>query len=74
MRVMREIEKGGSKGITHQELSQRYNAQTILDIRLRRLTGAGDVVEQGGLYRAGSTRNFFFLFDDIAMVIKKWIE
>ena len=73
MRLVREIAKGGPDGISHQELLDRYNARTIMDIRLRRLKGSGDVIEEGGLYRAGRTRNVFLLFDVVAGVIKKWI-
>jgi len=74
VRLVREIARGGLKGISHQELLQRYNAQTIVNIRLRRLTGSGDIIEQSGLYRAGNTHNLFFFVDAIAGVIKKWIN
>jgi hypothetical protein len=74
MRLVREIANSASKGISRQELRERYNAQTIMNIRLRRLQGAGDIIEQNGFYRAGSSRNIFFLFDTVARVIKKWME
>lgn len=73
MRLVREIAKGEAKGVSHEELLQHYNARTIVNIRLRRLTGSGDIIEQNGLYRARNTRNMFFLFDSIAVMIKKWI-
>ena len=73
MRLVREIARAGGKGISHPELLERYNPKTILDIRLRRLKGSGDVVEQGGLYRTGGKDNFFFFFDKIAGVLKQWI-
>ena len=72
-RLIREMAKGSLDGISHQELLQGYNVQKIVNIRLRRLMGSGDIIEQGGHYRAGNTRNVFFIFDAIAVVIKKWI-
>ena len=73
MRLVREIARSAEQGISHQDLLARYNAQTILNIRLRRLKGSGDIIEQNGLYWTGNTRNIFFLFDVIAGIIKKWI-
>lgn len=73
MRLVREIAKGGSKGISHQELLGNYNDKAIVNIRLRRLAGSGDIIEEKGLYRQGSTRNIFFLFDTISGMIKEWI-
>jgi hypothetical protein len=73
MRLVREIAKGGSTGITLKELSVQYNAGTIVDIRLQRLIGSGDIIEENGRYRIGRSGNFFFIFDAIAAVIKRWI-
>ncbi len=73
MRLVREIALGASKGISMQALLERYNNETIVDIRLQRLTGSGDLIEQEGRYRSGRSRNFFFIFYTIAGVIKKWI-
>jgi len=52
---------------------ERYNAGTILKIRLLRLTGSADIVLKDGFYSCGGGRNIFFIFDTIAGVIKKWI-
>jgi len=73
MRLVREIAQAGSNGISRQELLKRYSAQTIVDLRLRRLMGSGDIIEKDGLYRVGRKKNFFFIFDAIAGGIKKWI-
>lgn len=73
MRLVREIAGGGVRGVSIQELANRYNAQTIVDIRLQRLIGSGDVIEKNGKYRVVSSSNFFFIFDAIAGVLKKWI-
>ena len=74
MRLVREIGVAGPKGISMEELSGRYNHQTIVDLRLQRLIGSGDIVENKGLYQAGRKQNFFFIFDAIAGVLKKWID
>jgi hypothetical protein len=73
MRLIREIERGGSNGISPQELSARYNARTIVDIRLQRLIGSGDIAEKGGRYTVIRKGNLFFIFDAIAGVLKRWI-
>jgi hypothetical protein len=74
MRLVREIAKGGSMGISFEELTGRYSTKRIMDIRLRRLMGSGDIIEKDGLYKSGRRGNFFFIFDSIAGVIKKWID
>ena len=73
MRLVREIQKGGSQGIKAHDLDLSYNTETILNVRLKRLIGSGDLIERDGLYRIGRTGNFFFIFDAIAKVIKRWI-
>ncbi len=73
MRLVREIAREPHRGIPLQELLSRYNVETIVKVRLRRLVGSGDIIEKDGLYRCGRTGNFFFIFDSIAGVIKKWI-
>lgn len=74
MRLLREISQGASKGITLNQLLERYNSETIVKIRLQRLLGSGDLIERSGFYRAGHKQNFFFIFDAIAGVLKKWIN
>ncbi len=73
MRLIREIAQSGREGVPRQELLGRYNAETIVNIRLQRLIGSGDIIEKDGLYQVSSKKNFFFIFDAIAGVIKKWI-
>jgi hypothetical protein len=73
MRLVREIEGGGPGGVSLQDLLRRYSSETILNVRLRRLIGSGDIIEENGLYRSGSKRNFLFFIDIIAGMIKKWI-
>jgi hypothetical protein len=71
MRLVRELEQG--RQMTLEQLLKRYNSQTIVDVRLRRLVGSGDIVETQGLYHCGRKGNFFFVFDAIASILKKWI-
>jgi len=73
MRLVREIARGGQKGISLDELLGSYNDETIVNLRLQRLIGSGDIIEKDGRYRAGHKQNFFFIFDAIAGVLKKWI-
>jgi len=73
MRLVREIKAGGPTGISLQELLSKYNPQTIVQVRLKRLLGSGDIVEKDGRYQIGHSRNFFFIFDAIAGGIKKCI-
>ena len=73
MRLVREIAKGKEAGISFEALLKSYSDKTILDIRLRRLVGSGDVIEKDGIYYQGSKRNFFFAFETIALTLKKWI-
>lgn len=74
MRLVREIAQGGPKGISLQELLGRYNSETIVNLRLQRLLGSGDIIENNGRYRIARRGNFFFIFDGIAGVIKQWIN
>jgi hypothetical protein len=73
MRLVREIAQGKDKGISLQELLNRYSEKTIVDIRMRRLLGSGDIIEENGVYRSGRSGNVFFVFDAIAGILKKWI-
>lgn len=73
MRLVREIAKSGPQGISLESLLNRYNAETIVSIRLQRLKGSGDIIEKDGRYQIANNRNFFFIFDAIAGILKKWI-
>ena len=73
MRLVREIAKGGSQGISELELEARYNPETLVKIRLQRLIGSGDITEVNGMYKVISRRNIFFIFDTIGTLIKKLI-
>lgn len=70
MRLLREIAKARPEGLSLEEILQRYNPEVITRLRLCRLIGSGYVIEQGGLYRASSAENLFFLFDIITRAFK----
>ena len=74
MRLIREIAQGGSSGCWPQDIARAYNAQVMLDNRLKRLMGSGDVVAQNGLYRIGKHHNAFFVIDRIARGINRFIK
>ena len=73
MRLVREIAQGAKQGISLKELSARYNAQTLVNIRLERLIGSGDIIKKDSRYHPGNKGNLFFIFDAIGGVIKKRI-
>ena len=61
MRLLREIAQGKEKGISRQDLLARYNEQVIVDVRLQRLLGSGDIIEKDGLYRWPKPEFFLYL-------------
>ncbi len=73
MRLVREIALAPPGGISMEELARCYNTEIMVNLRLQRLLGSGDIIEKDGLYRIGREGNFFFIFDAIAAVLKKWI-
>ncbi len=74
MRLVREIVQAKPGGILMEEILQHYNPDEIVRLRLRRLMGSGDIIERQGFYRVAGHRNFFFLFDMISGILKKWIK
>ena len=73
MRLVREIFNAPAEGIRADELDRRYNNTTIVEIRLRRLTGSQYILEDKGVYRIGSTINAFFVFDIMTGILNKMI-
>jgi len=73
MRLVREM-AASPGGLSIGELLQRYNTETIVNLRLRRLMGSGDIIEKNGFYQVSSSKNLFFIFDAIAGILKKWIK
>ena len=74
MRLIREIFQVYPQSLSEQELLRRYNAQTILKIRLTRLLGSGDIVFDGDIYKAANKHNFFLVSDIIAKKLQTMVE
>ena len=74
MRIVREIHGAGPKGLTMESLLKNYNIRKILQIRLERLTGAGDVVLKDSKYHLYQHFNMFFIVEAIANQLQRWIE
>ncbi len=72
MRLVREI-AAVPAGIAEKDLRERYNEGVIVDIRLRRLIGSGDIHVEDGIYRSRTAENVFFLLDRVAGTLKTWI-
>lgn len=73
MRLVREIGNAPSKGMPMAILNQRYNNETIVNIRLRRLLGSKYIKEHNGSYTAGVANNVFFVFDIVVKFLVKMI-
>lgn len=52
IRILRELHEAGG-GLSMDELLKRYNAAQMVEIRLQRLLGTGQIVERGGRYLIG---------------------
>ncbi len=74
MRLIREIAKAGDEGASLEHILGQYNARIMLDNRLKRLTGSGDVVIQDGIYRIEQHHNAFFLIDRLAQAMNRFIN
>lgn len=70
---MRLIDIIGRKkiGVSREEIAQYYNNQSMLDVRLKRLIGAGDIKEVDRSYRLLKQGNAFFIIDRCAVLLKK---
>ena len=51
IRVLREIDSAPEKALTSDGILERYNADTVLQTRLARLTATGHLRREGGRYR-----------------------
>ncbi len=65
MRLIREISTA-VQGKTREEILDQYNERVILDNRLKRLQGSGDIRLENGKYVLGKTHNVFFILDFLA--------
>ncbi len=74
LRLLHEIARAGAGGLSLEQILQRYDPEAIARLRLRRLVGAGYVVEQEGLYKITSANNVFFILDIIAGMLKRGLR
>lgn len=65
MRLIREL-ASKPEGLTKQEIYARYNERIMLDTRLKRLIGSGDVKVDRGNYTLVKNHNAFFMLDLLA--------
>ncbi len=73
-RLIREFFKEYPRGLTKEEILERYNTNTILDGRLKRLTGSGDIVFDGKVFRLKRNFNFFLLLNGLTGSIRRVIN
>lgn len=72
MRLIREIAED-KNGKTYEQIKQGYNEGIILDNRLDRLLGAGDIHFVNGKYVFHKNQNAFFILDKIAGILHAFI-
>lgn len=59
IRILCDIARSGTKGMTMKQLVARYNREDIITRRLDRLTATGDIAYKHGKYHAKNTITFF---------------
>jgi hypothetical protein len=73
MRLLRELSVS-KDGMTLAELLSRYNTAAILDKRLQRLLGAGDIARKEEGYILAKQCNAFFAIDAVAQKLHAFIH
>ena len=58
------------EGLNRADIFKHYNARTMLEVRLKRLVGAGDIVLQEGKYKLIKQSNAFFIIDKLAAFLR----
>ena len=72
LRLLRELEIAGAQGLTQEEILARYNTEIILNRRLNRFIGSGEVVLLGDSFKLGKVKkNVFSFLEDMAQFLKK---
>ncbi len=72
IRILSDIARAGSRGMTYHEILMRYNRDMIVAARLARLVGSGDIVRDGTAYRAAG-RLTFFMFPALVLRAMKFL-
>lgn len=73
MRLIRELSLSVS-GLSINDLLTRYNVTVILDTRIQRLIGSGDLIKKNDLFYLGKASNMFFIIDRIASKLRRFIH
>jgi hypothetical protein len=73
MRLVRELSKSKT-GMSISELTSNYNTGIIIDNRLKRLLGGGDLVKEQELFRVKKEHNAFFIIDAVAQKLDAFIN
>lgn len=71
LRILSLLDSHKSKSL--EEILEGYNSKAILDVRLIRLLGAGDILYDGQFYYLAKKFNAFFLINAIAGWLTKLI-
>ncbi len=71
IRLIRELQKRGSKGVTLEEILKDYSDSLMVKERLKRLTGSGELIYQDDYYRIGTTLNIFSVIDLVIGLLRK---
>ncbi|MBI3955830.1 hypothetical protein HY339_01090 [Candidatus Gottesmanbacteria bacterium] len=61
MRVLGDVVRAGSRGVSRRTLLAQYNHGNIVDKRLARFVTSGDIMEDDGLYTSRKPFTFFLL-------------
>ena len=62
MRLLREIARAQEGGISKEEILQNYNSEIMVKLRLQRLLGSGEIIEQKGGYKLSNRKSAFLIF------------
>lgn len=73
IRILCEIARAGSRGMTMKQLLARYNREAIVTKRLARLVSSGDIVCANGKYRRPAGRMTFFTFPALLLRAMKML-
>ena len=71
VRILGEIYKSQERGMDHDEILKKYNKKLIVDERLLRLIGAGEVRKDGDKYILENRFSVFRMHHNLYVLFKK---
>jgi len=71
LRILSEIARTGTKGMTHKQLLQRYNRNVIVKRRLARLVYSGDLLYVNGAYKQNKVSHY--MIREYFLICLRWI-